>query len=757
MASRDLRDAELQPTADASPLLTPEVSVQKTTVLLVLDDFEAAKTARTTRDYGKTAKGDTLTFDTWLKELKDLYFSRRLPKTLPWKFCSNRSLAIAMAILEVLHARIFPAVYNEELTRWRPTEFTDVEKAERIEKFMFWWMRVHAKSREFFDRWTRYTIGFGSTLTVTSWEVQMRDKGETQAAPPAPDTTSLVPASPPQRVFDAFETSRSDIVPLEDVFFQPGATDIQKDTLLLRRHYLYRDLVEMEGNGQVVNVTQPSVLGQQTLKTLLPVTSVAAMGATPEEQEELSDIKRRNQPVDCLEWWGALDLDGDGTPEPVRVLISEKYQLYLGAIPLHVLSRKGLRPIDLTFFLPRLDEPSGCLGLGALEQVKELALEIDAIFNQLTDANSISILKPGFYRSGGDLDPSAMSLAPNRWVATAGNPQQDVYVPDFSIRTEPLILAIRLVLEFIERLTAASAYIMGKESEAVGGSGTATRTEAIVGASNQRHAIPVMRLREGAARILSTHLDLIQLRAEQPDGFLAFMEKRVLGERGEPIFAPNELAMDGLEGEYDAYLLPDESLGSKESERQLSTMLYQIAMTSPVVVSDPTKQYKALADVYKAYGKDPEQYLGIAPDIKQTDRPEDENTMILQGDLASVQASMLDNHIEHILVHTQLLQSPVMAALPPEMQQPIVQFVQAHIQQHMQLMQLMMTLAAKQKAGGGTNTNATASNGGGGARKAGGAPSVGPEPGVGSVQHPRAQAGAIQRTGESQGASGGAF
>jgi hypothetical protein len=158
--ARDLRDTETQPVSPDQVPLSEDLSLQRTAVELVMADFESARTARVQRKYGTTAKGETLDFDKWLKELTDLYFSRRIPKTIPWKYSSNRSLAIAMAILETLHARIFPAVYNEELTRWRPTEFTDVEKAERVEKFMFWWVRVHAKLREFFDRWTRQVIGF---------------------------------------------------------------------------------------------------------------------------------------------------------------------------------------------------------------------------------------------------------------------------------------------------------------------------------------------------------------------------------------------------------------------------------------------------------------------------------------------------------------------------------------------------------------------------------------------------------------------
>ena len=753
MPARDLRDQDTQPSTGPTPV-TPELQLQQIAVELVLADYESAKLARDQRDYGQTSKGEHLDFDKWLKELKDLYFGRRQAKTVPWQYCSNRSLMIAMAILDTLHSRLFPAIYNEELTKWRPAEITDEETAVRVEKFMFWWVRVHAKLREFFDRWVRYTIGFGSTLSITRWDVHLLDKGETSPASSVVNPDGTVTVIPEEKILDRWETSCSDIIPLEDVFLQAGATNLQRDTLCIRRRYLYRDLEDMEREGKVVNVTMPTVEGQFPLQHFLPVPSVAAAGLSPEQQAEVENIRRRNLPVECLEWWGGIDLDQDGFPEQHRLLICPQHRLFLGAVPVSSLSKRGLRPIDLTLFEPRLDEPNGQFGIGILEKVKELALEIDACFNQLTDANSISILRPIFYRTGGDIDPAALKLAPNKMIGTGGTPQQDVYIPDFNIPTDRLLLAIRLVLEFVERLTAASAYVMGKESEIVGGSGTATRTEAIVGASNQRHSIPVQRLREGAARILTQHLDLIQKRASEPDGFLAFIERRVLGERGEPLFAGNELASKGLEGEFDAYLLPDESMGSKESERQLAQLLYTMALGNPIIMSDMTKLYKVTADFYTAFGKDAELYLGIAPDVKQTDRPEDENTMILEGQVSSVQASLLDNDLEHIISHQTLFQSPVFLALPPDMQAQITQFAQAHIQQHMAMMSMKMQLANQQPKGAQSNgkpSSGKSSRNGTAGGGAGSAAPVGPEPGMGALQSPRAQAGGIQRTGESQG------
>jgi len=736
---REERDAapvdQAQPLVN-SLLLVPPLSQQQLAVRLIQEDFEAAKLVRDQRDYGYDAKGARLTFDTWLKQLTDLYYGHRPPKTVPWQFCSNRSMMIAMAILEVLHARLFPAVYNEDLTRWRPTEINDIERAERIEKLMYWWVRVRCKLREFFDRWVRVTVGYGESLTVSSWDVQLLDKGERLQAEEIPGVEPALP----EKVLERLERSRSDIIPRQDVYLQPGATDIQRDTVIIRRKYLYRDLEEMERQGIALNVSQPSIPGAKTLKELLPVPEVTAEGATPQQMQALADVRRRNKEVECYEWYGGLDIDGDGFPEQLRLLVSLQHQVYLSGVAIADLSERGIRHLDFTGFIPRLDNPMGLEFIGVLEQVRELALEIDAIFNQLTDANSLSVMRPFFYDPTGDLDAPALKLAPNKGTPVP-NPSQNVYFPEINIPTERLINAITMVMEFIERLTAASAYVMGKESEIVGGSGTATRTQAIVGAAGQRHAIPIDRLRAGAARILTQHLDVLQ------KNFPPGLESRVMGERGEVLFEnPNELTKEGISGEFDAYLLPDESMGSRETERQLSQLLYQLALGNPIIMSDMTKLYKVTADVYKAYGKDPELYLGIAPDVKQTDRPEDENTLILQGQFASVRASVLDNPIEHIMVHMALIQDPGFQRIPQPLQQEVATFISAHIQEHMQMMQLVMQAAQKAGKGG----QHAAQRDGASSGRPGAASAVGPEPRMGAAESPSSAVGATQRIGESQ-------
>jgi hypothetical protein len=159
--------------------------------------------------------------------------------------------------------------------------------------------------------------------------------------------------------------------------------------------------------------------------------------------------------------------------------------------------------------------------------------------------------------------------------------------------------------------------------------------------------------------------------------------------------------MDGISGEYDAYLLPDPSLGSKETEQQVAQMLYSILMQNPLVMQNPVAIYKLTKDLIKSVGKNEKEYLGPAPQEDMIDDPEVENTLIIQGSFEKVVPQLQENHQVHIQKHMNLLQSPSLAQVPPHLLGEIAQFTQQHIQMHMQMMQMIMGALEKGKSGKG--------------------------------------------------------
>ena len=725
--------------------ISPEMEQQL--VDIVLEDWGASKTARGKRDYGVDSKGATKDFDSWLKGLRDLYNAKREPKTVPWKYCSNRSLKIAAAILDMICSRLFPSVLNEELVRFRPGESTDQPKVDRITKLMHWWIFVHSRMRSFFDVWVKQVAGYGDGLTESSWKVKPIDRGETVAEPITdemgqplinPDGTPAVLTS---RRIDLIETTISKVYPKEDVFLQEASTDIQSEPVILKDTFKYRELEQGEMEGKFVNITN-------ILREKLNYEKPHAEGLTPEEEERIKSIKLRNIPVEVLKWFGNFDADGDGFAEDVRILIVPEFQLYIGGVTMSNITKSGIRPLDFTKFDHRIEFPDENFGEGILEKVKELSDEVDAIFNQMSDSNTLSILRPFFYDPGGDVDAPVLKLGPNKGTPVS-EPSRNVFFPDIQIQTEKLILAIRLVLEFIERLTAASSYVLGKESEIVGGSGTATRTSAIMQSAEQRFAMPSERLREGAARIIRQHLDLVQLNI--PPG----LENRVLGEDGLPLFSAEELTAEGIAGQFDAFILMDPAQGSKQTERELASILYSVLLQNPIVGTDPVKIYKVTADLLKSNGKDPEEYLGPEPDQDMIDSPEDENTLIVQGDFARVRAQISENHILHMQKHMELLQSPSImqiGQMAPHLAQQIQQFTMQHIQEHQQMMQIMQSIM--QKFGGGKGIGADANGGDGEGSKGPASEGAGGPSSMETVSGPLAGAMQNQSSRGVQGASG---
>jgi len=681
--------------------VTPEMELEL--VRILRSDYEAAKQAREKKDFGLTSKGDKIGHDEFIKSLTDLYNSRREPKTTPWKFCSNRSLRIATSILDTICARLTPSIVNQDLIRWFPGESKDKPKVERINKFMNWWIWVRSELQSFFEIYVKQTAGFGDSLTETTYEIDPIDTGNTIETPVTDEMGNQLmeqdgtPAVIKSRDIRLNEKTCSIVHPKMKVFLQEGSRDIHKEPVVIEEEMLYRDLEDGEAQGKFVNV-------QSVLKTLIPVEISSGTNLSDEEQEKIKNIKIRNVPVKVHKEYLNFDVDGDGFAEDIKIYVSLEHSLFLGGIAVKNLTKSGRRGLHFQKFDDRLDRPTENDGEGILEKVKELAEEIDAIFNQLTDANTLSILRPGFYDPMGNLSAAVMKLSPNK-LTPVPDPSRNVYFPDMKVKIDQLILAIRLVLEFIERLTAASSYVLGKESETVGGSGTATRTNAIMQSADTRFEAPAKRLRRGASKILKQHLDILQLNI--PPG----LETRVLGEKGEQIFQAGELSAEGISGEFDCFLLPDPSQGSKQTERDLANMFYGILINNPLVGTDPAKIYKITADIIKSWDKDPEEFLGPQPEMDDIDSPEDENTLIVQGDFTRVRAQLPENHLLHIQKHMDLMKSPSLLKLPPHLQQEIMQVTQNHIMEHQQMLQMMIALSQKVTGGGGGPVNPGADQG----------------------------------------------
>ena len=675
-------------------LLQLDEDTQKRLVKIVIEDFQNAKNAREKTEWATDKFGTGVDFDSKYAGLVALYEGD--DEIRPERWMCGRSLKISQAIVEMLVARLAPSVWNEDIVRWKPVEPTDRKRVEDVNRIMFWVTNVWMKMEKNVQDIVRAAVMFGTVFVESYWEVKKKDLDQVEETPvvdemgqPIQDPTTGSPMIIEQKLIRVMEKPGIRIIPITKLFTQPGQTDIQKEPIIKQEDFYFHELEQMALEGLMMNVTDQ-------LKTSVEKTIVGKFGAELEKAERIADMdaKRRSHLVETLIWYGNYDADKDGFPEELCITISLKEEVFLRAYKVAKISRKGTRPIRQINFIDRLHK---LLGIGVLEQVRPLAEEIDAVFRQIQDANTLSILRWGFYDPNSDYSPDEHVAKP-RAMYPVTNPTQNVFFPDMQIPTERLLNAIRLVLEFVERLTAASSYVMGKEGNFSGGSGTATKTAAIVSASETRFNLPTSNIRRGLAEVITDIFDLCAL--NMPGG----LEKRILGENSEPVFESDEDVKAAFAQEMDAYLLPNASFGDVGTERELAVMLYDkfVVGGNPFVVGNPQKLYHATARVFKAFRENPIEWIGAPGSEKSTNDPVEEMTMMRQGQV--VHAEPQENHLEHLVVHQQLLEGPDVLLWGKEQ----IQLLRMHIQEHMQMMSLVMQFqqgqggkSGQQEPGGG--------------------------------------------------------
>lgn len=669
---------------------------EKEIVDMVRDDFQAAEEAReaTSGNWGNSQEGTARTWEAKFTDLINLYENQHPPRSEKWM--SNTSLRMAMSLVELLFAKIFPAVWNEDSIRWRPVEPTDQEKVDRIHKFMKWAVNIHInakKLRLIIKQAVKNTIKLGNCILKDAWFVKRENRGEVEQIPITDENGMALldeggnPQTAPQIKLETIEYPEVEFIPLEKFYVQPGQTDLQKEPVIHRQDFFFSDLERMETEGKISNV-------QDLVKMKIDSKIVSDLQIATNEAQRLADDisrKRRHFHMDVLEWYGEYDPivneQGEkvGFPAECIFLVDRTTWTYLSGMYLSTVSKRNKRPFNKLGFILR---ENAFYWIGVLEQARPLVKEMDVIVRQMIDSNTLSVMRWGFYDPSGDYEPETHIIKP-RAMYPVSDPQRNVFFPDITIPTERLLNAIKLLMEFVERLTATSATVFGKDPEFVGGPGTATRTQAIVSASNERFAIPVENIRDGLADVLSNILCQYQMNI--PPG----LEKRVLGEKGQKIFKEGELTKASITAELDAYLLPSATFGNKDAELQIANWVYQNLLINPLVATSMERVWKTSAVPLKAMGLDPVQFLGPEPFTKPTNNPDDENTMLREG--SEIQPEPQENHLFHLLRHNAVKQDPEFQTWLPE----AVALLDAHIQATQEMMQqiLQVTLENVRKGG----------------------------------------------------------
>jgi len=532
----------------------------------------------------------------WLEireECLDLYNQIRVNKSDPWEGCSNITVGVVPMHVNLMHSKLFPAVWSNDRVYWKPTEKSDIENVEQVQKFMDWVVRQEMKLGDNVDDILKNLVLEGTVALKTRWETKYRN------------------------IRDKKSTSGYKEVAYSKAILE----NVQIDQVYLPRLWKYdseRPEDEAEFIGQKLFYRLPELkdlrrqgifpISEEDLKKVTDAIEDTIGDTLAKKKDDAAGLAEfyahlNSMPIEVHEFMLKYEINGEFIDSVLTVDL--KSGVVLSAKPLTAIAPIGKRPWTIGQFIRRVGSP---YGIGLAELMKGLAHELDAIHNQRIDAGSMSINPLGVYRAASSFKPELVQTGPGVMV-----PVDDVNDVKFVQVPSNLMVSFqeeRIIIEYIEKITSTSSFQMGRQSDIVRSHATATGTMAIINQGEQAYTVLGMRAQRIMARAMTNILHTYQ--SFMPDD----MALRVLGEDAQLLF-PDGLTPENIAGGFDAYMVLDATVGNKSVEQQAKAAIVQNYQALLTMAQDP-RGYRIAANWLKSIGEiNIESILGPPPQPKQ--------------------------------------------------------------------------------------------------------------------------------------------
>ena len=629
-----------------------------------------------------------------VKEGIRLYHGVREPKNEPWENCANYSTMHTAAVVDLLHARLYPLAWNPNSIGWRPKNKSAVHNLEKVSKFM----KVISESEQIYnsrygldeavDDLTKIAITEGTVCMKIYWNVEEKEVLKQVQT----DIDELGnPVFELQPVKEEFRRPRLEFIPLEDCLFPPDAEDEQTcRSVIHRTYYTLEELENLEG-----------IENLEELKKLVEKDVLAREGIKKERMDALGlaqlSSKVKMERIEVLERYGKWEID-DEYVECV-FLIARKHQVYLSGYKLSLISPTGTRPFIIRPFLKR---QTGLYGISIPMLISHLQKLIDAIHNQRIDMGNIAIAPPVFYRPASGYDPEAHTWGPLMAVPL-DDPRRDVFIPTIPVQgLQYSFQEEQVVLSLIERLTSVGSYQLGLESEIVKSRATASGTLALIEQGQQKFNMLARRIVRIIADLL-TRLKQLYEENLTPDE-----ARRIIGQGYEDLF-PQGLEPRDILGQHEAVVTINEEAANKTFQKQAAIAKYQMFVNDPFVNLDPRRMWQLRYEMLKALGEEkPERFIGPEPKGLPSVNydAEEEFDAMLAGKM--VKPSEFENAMEHLITHLSQMDTEAYKNMPPQYKENFNKHLQMTYQLvWMQLQRQYQMASQKQEAiYGAENTGA---------------------------------------------------
>jgi hypothetical protein len=619
-----------------------------------------------------------------------------------FKGASNLHLPMPFIVVKTMHARFLQALLGiDPPFNVGPRLEASADRAKMIEETMEYaikeWANDYQGAFEALDEWVWQWISTGSGILKQRWECAYTRfvDVETVDVPAAPKSVVdesgvevLVPQTKKKerevvrvkkKEFPIFETvNHEDVVMIggngnpqrADAVLQ--STDMTASELwtLVDRKLFDEDAVEeiIRGGGDDLSLTDGSGIKDQRARS--------SGKASLKTDAELVRYK-------IIESYLKMDVDGSGINSDLVVWSHLNSKKLVRANYLYRMNKAGERPFFKIDFHKRKDQD---YGIGIVEILHPLSVEMDAIHNMRIDFGLVATMPFGFYRPTSSIDPETISLEPGILIPVE-NPQTDVYFPNLGNRTSFGFQEEAALQQMVERLTGISDMTLGLLNQQ-GAARTATGARALLGEASSNLDVHLRRLNAGWKKALEYLLHMLQQRI--PEGF----SFRLSGDDGSSYWAYIRDRED-IEGDFDVEVSPNTSSSNKGIQVENAQQIMQITsdpLGYQLGVLDPATYYEARKNLLSALGvRDYGKFIK-APQNLRVFSPKEEVDRLLRGIPTPVTPEA--DHDGYLAYMDFLKANPELLSIyTPEDLQPLEQQAMKHIE----MLQALESAAAEQR------------------------------------------------------------
>lgn len=391
-----------------------------------------------------------------------------------------------------------------------------------------------------------------------------------------------------------------EVISPEDFWMDPMAKTVEEAQFVIHRVWrTYGELRDMERDGIYKNVEKVKEWANKSADELDNEESAERYAAAGQIDPATNaspnqDIQPARRKLEVFEWWGLIDLKGDGYQEPYLVVVCGDSILRMEKNPYG----HGQAPFEV--LRPMLD-PFKFSGVGMPELVGEFQEVKTALLRQTLD--NVSFQNNGMWlvnRNAGVEIKELLNARPGAVIRA--NITQGAVVPitPASLQSMPLNM-LELVDSMMQKRTGVTSYNQGLDANSL--NKTATGITRIMDASAQRIELIARVMAETGIKPL--YQKLLMLNQQFIDQTIVI---RVFNR-------PVEISPDDLIGDFDVTVDVGGATGRDETRSQQMMMLLQYAANlMQLGVMRPMNVYEICKRLMELWGwKDYDRYLS-SPD-----------------------------------------------------------------------------------------------------------------------------------------------